>query len=69
MIIKTLDGRFFRVRETGCANLGHVWYGREVSRRASKSVVFPGYVYTAKTSLETLVRKTGSVVVEPRHNV
>jgi len=53
MIIETSDSRLFRVRETGDANLAHVWIGIEVKRAAG------GWAPKAKAR-EILVRKTAS---------
>ncbi len=54
-IIETTDNRLFRVRETGDADLQHVWVGIEVKRTRD------GYVPRAKAR-EQLVRKAGSRV-------
>ena len=58
MIIETTANQFFRVRETGSANLDHVWHGVEVKR------VRGTFVDKAKAR-ETLVRKVGARVVQP----
>lgn len=53
MIIETTDNRIYSVRETGNANLAHLWIGVEVKR--SKA----GFVPKARAR-EELVRKEGS---------
>lgn len=57
MIIQTTANQFFRVRETGSAELAHVWHGVEVKR------VRGAFVEKAKAR-ETLVRKVGARMVE-----
>jgi hypothetical protein len=57
MIIETTCNHLYRVRETGDANLAHVWFGIEVKR------VKGAYVPKAKAR-ETLVRKEASRLVE-----
>lgn len=59
MIIETSDNRFYRVTETGDANLAHVWYGTRV-RKDKKT---GEWVRTGKWSVE-LVRKAATRVVE-----
>lgn len=56
-IIETSSNQFFSVRETGCPDLAHVWYGVEVKR--SKGAWVP----KAKAR-ERLVRKEASRTVE-----
>jgi hypothetical protein len=56
VIIETTDNRFFNVRETGDANLAHVWIGIEVKR------VRGAYEPKAKAR-PTLVRKEASRIV------
>lgn len=57
MIIETSANQFFRVTETGDANLAHVWNGVQVKR--SKGA----WVDRAKART-VLVRKDSSRVVE-----
>lgn len=57
MIIETSDNRFYQVRETGDANLAHVWVGHAVKR------VKGAWVAKAKARTE-LVRKAASRIVE-----
>ena len=57
MIIETSSNHLYRVRETGDANLAHVWFGIPVKRTKA------GFVPKAKAR-ETLIRKEGSRVVE-----
>jgi len=56
MIIEDSANRFFRVRETGNADLAHVWTGIEVKRTRD------GFVPKAKAR-EILVRKTATIIV------
>ncbi|RUV17876.1 MULTISPECIES: hypothetical protein [unclassified Mesorhizobium] len=54
-IIETLDGAFYRVTETGSADLAHVWNGVRVMRRFGEWV-------DRKNSRVELVRKLGARV-------
>ncbi|MFC7700933.1 hypothetical protein ACFQX9_30155 [Bradyrhizobium sp. GCM10028915] len=56
-IIETSANQFYRVTETGDANLAHVWNGVQVKR------VKGGWADKAKARTE-LVRKVGCRVVE-----
>lgn len=55
-IIETSNNELFRVRETGDANLAHVWYGVAVKR------VHGAFVPKANAR-EILVRKAASRIV------
>lgn len=55
MIVLDTAGRLFRVRDTGDANLAHVWFGTEMKRTAA------GYE-PKKNARESLVRKVGCTV-------
>ena len=56
MIIETSDNRLYAVRETGDADLAHVWLGIEVKRTKA------GFVPKAKARQE-LVRKAASRII------
>lgn len=56
MIIETSDNRLFSVRDTGDADLQHVWWGVEVKR------VGTAYVHKAKAR-HTLVRKAATRLI------
>jgi len=61
MIIETSCNHFYRVTETGCEALDHVWYGVPVKRAKGD------WVITAKarrTGKMELVRKAATRVVE-----
>ncbi len=53
MIIETSDNRLFSVRETGDADLAHVWIGIEVKRNGTPKA----------KAREILIRKAGSKIV------
>jgi hypothetical protein len=55
-VIETTCNRLFQVRETGSADLAHVWHGVEVKRAKG------GFAPKAR-SREMLVRKAGARVV------
>lgn len=57
MIIETSANEFYQVRETGNANLAHVWYGQKVKR--SKGEFIP--VVKLRTEL---VRKEATRIVQ-----
>lgn len=59
MIIETSDNRFYRVVETGDANLAHVWNGVEVKLVSGRK----GTWTDKKNARTQLVRKAGSRVV------
>ena len=67
MIIKTSDGRFYNVNETGDINLSHVWNGIEVKHVAGHWAVThnvgPSWV-AKKNAKICLVRKAATRVVE-----
>lgn len=52
-IIQTLDGNFYRVTETGSADLAHVWNGVRVMRKFGEWV-------DLKNARVELVRKVGA---------
>lgn len=52
-IIQTLDGTFYRVTETGSADLAHVWNGVRVMRKFGEWV-------DRKNARVELVRKVGA---------
>lgn len=54
-IIETTDNRFYRVTETGSADLAHVWSGTRVKRSAGQWV-------DCKNARQELVRKIGARV-------
>jgi hypothetical protein len=54
-IIETTDNRFYRVSETGSAELAHVWNGVRVKRSAGQWV-------DCKNARIELVRKVGAKV-------
>lgn len=56
-IIQTSANQFFRVRDTGSADLAHVWYGVAVKRVRGEWVAKAG-------AREILVRKAATTVVE-----
>ena len=56
MIIETSANQFYQVRETGDANLAHVWLGIEVKRVRGE------FVPKAKAR-QTLVRKEASRII------
>ena len=56
MIIETSDNRLYRVRETGDADLAHVWFGTRVKKTSA------GYV-PVKNARNELVRKAACRVV------
>lgn len=56
MIIETSSNQLFKVRETGSADLAHVWYGVEVKR-------VKGDYVAKKHARETLVRKAACNIV------
>lgn len=64
MIIETSDNRFYRVVETGSADLAHVWYGVEVRKIKGewKFTVAGRRAYMNKRP--ELVRKAATRVVE-----
>lgn len=55
-IIETTDNRFYRVTETGSADLAHVWNGIRVKR-------FDGKWIDRKSATVELVRKAGARVL------
>lgn len=57
MIIETSSNQLYRVRETGDADLAHVWFGVAVKRAKGEYV-------TKKNAREILVRKDASRVVK-----
>lgn len=57
MIIETSANQLYSVKETGDANLAHVWYGQRVKRTAA------GYVPVKKLRTE-MVRKVASRIVQ-----
>lgn len=54
-IIQTLDGSFYRVTETGSADLAHVWNGVRVMRKFGEWI-------DRKNARVELVRKAGAKV-------
>jgi hypothetical protein len=54
-VIQTLDGFFYRVSETGSADLAHVWNGVRVMRKFDEWV-------DRKNARVELVRKVGAKV-------
>jgi hypothetical protein len=54
-IIRTLDGAFYRVTETGSADLAHVWNGVRVFRKFGEWV-------DRKNARVELVRKIGASI-------
>jgi hypothetical protein len=56
LIIKSSDGRIYRVTETGDANLAHVWTGIEVKHVAGDWVA-------KKNARPSLVRKAATRIV------
>lgn len=56
MIIETSANEFYEVRDTGNADLAHVWYGQKVKRSGG------AFVPVKKVRVE-LVRKEGSRIV------
>jgi hypothetical protein len=56
MIVEDTQNRFFLVRDTGDANLAHVWFGIEVKRAK-------GGFAPKKNARETLVRRAGCRIV------
>lgn len=61
MIIETSCNQFYRVTETGCDALNHVWYGVPVKKQKGEWVVT---AKGRKTSKMELVRKEATRVVE-----
>jgi len=57
MVIETSANQFYRVKETKCPDLQHVWYGVAVKRTRE------GFV-DKKNAHETLIRKDCCRVVE-----
>ena len=57
MIIETTSNQLFHVRETGDADLAHVWLGIEVKRVAA------GNFRPKAKAREILVRKAGARIV------
>lgn len=57
MIIETSSNQFYRVRETGSADLAHVWHGIAVKR-------VKGAWVAKANAREILVRKAASRIVE-----
>ena len=57
MIIETSCNRFYKVRETGDADLAHVWLGVEQKR-------VRGSFVPKKNAVEVLVRKAATRIVE-----
>lgn len=68
MIIQTSDNRFYRVTETGSADLAHVWNGIEVKHAAGRwsdklnGNVGPHWA-PKKNAREQLVRKAASKII------
>lgn len=69
LIVKTSEGRIFRVTETGDVNLAHVWMGIEVKHIAGhwsdelNTNVGPQWV-AKKNARPSLVRKAATRIVE-----
>lgn len=59
MIIETSDNRFYRVSDTGDANLAHVWNGVEMKIVSGRKGTFA----PKKNARTELVRKAGSRVL------
>ena len=68
MIIETSDNRFYRVTETGSADLAHVWFGVAVKKVRGEWVINAKRKTaggrTVNRSFPELVRKAASRVVE-----
>lgn len=63
MIVETTANRFYRVNETGDANLAHLWYGTRV-RKARGHAATERWVQD-NTGRPELVRKAGCRIVDP----